>query len=439
MTSTKDTVSSSPSPQAASLSEQLLVCISRLQECEDARQFCRTAVEELCRIFPQTRTAWFVKRDGEPASREIMATAGKTPKADIPAGLESLLDEALKAGAVHCQGTFLVIPLVRGADIPAVILLQSGEAWHLANVALLEQFAKSAARGLETTALLQEARLLAYRDVLTSLGNRLSFKKEIQAEINRSRSEEEKRFAVVQFVIDTLPELNIALGHEAGDALLRGAAGELDRLFPKAIALARTSGDGFGVCTPIQSNEEIGDLPDIINDLFDVFLPDELDMPHLVPRIGVSLYPMDGASADQLWQNTNIALAHTKNTGSPNFCYYDNHIETEIHGRITLNNALRDGMNLVAKEYVTARTNNDGALVLSEFAGAADQLKQALLMNPHDIDGLKDTIMKAVNMQPAEAARRMRAMRKQILDHDVDLWSSDFLNALKEKVIRDDS
>ena len=75
---------------------------------------------------------------------------------------------------------------------------------------------------------------------------------------------------------------------------------------------------------------------------------------------------------------------------------------------VMLVTALRDGMNLVAKEYVTARTNNDGALVLSEFAGAADQLKQALLMNPHDIDGLKDTIMRAVNMQPAEAARRMR-------------------------------
>ncbi len=71
---------------------------------------------------------------------------------------------------------------------------------------------------------------------------------------------------------------------------------------------------------------------------------------------------------------------------------------------VMLVTALRDGMNLVAKEYVTARTNNDGALVLSEFAGAADQLKQALLMNPHDIDGLKDTIMRAVNMQPAEAA-----------------------------------
>ncbi|MET3720899.1 MULTISPECIES: trehalose-6-phosphate synthase [unclassified Arthrobacter] len=106
---------------------------------------------------------------------------------------------------------------------------------------------------------------------------------------------------------------------------------------------------------------------------------------------------------------------------------------------VMLVTALRDGMNLVAKEYVTARKDNDGALVLSEFAGAADQLKQALLMNPHDIDGLKDTIMRAVNMSPRDAARRMRSMRKQILEHDVDHWSADFLAALNEKVVRDDS
>ena len=106
---------------------------------------------------------------------------------------------------------------------------------------------------------------------------------------------------------------------------------------------------------------------------------------------------------------------------------------------VMLVTALRDGMNLVAKEYVTARTNNDGALVLSEFAGAADQLKQALLMNPHDIDGLKDTIMRAVNMSRQEAARRMRSMRKQILDHDVDLLVRGLPAALNEKVIRDDS
>lgn len=106
---------------------------------------------------------------------------------------------------------------------------------------------------------------------------------------------------------------------------------------------------------------------------------------------------------------------------------------------VMLVTALRDGMNLVAKEYVTARNNNDGALVLSEFAGAADQLKQALLVNPHDIAGLKNTIMNAVELTPREASRRMRSMRRQILDHDVDHWSADFLRALDEKVVRDDS
>ena len=106
---------------------------------------------------------------------------------------------------------------------------------------------------------------------------------------------------------------------------------------------------------------------------------------------------------------------------------------------VMLVTALRDGMNLVAKEYVTARNNNDGALVLSEFAGAADQLKQALLINPHDIAGLKNTIMTAIELSPREASRRMRSMRRQILDHDVDHWSADFLRALNEKVVRDDS
>ena len=56
---------------------------------------------------------------------------------------------------------------------------------------------------------------------------------------------------------------------------------------------------------------------------------------------------------------------------------------------IMLVTALRDGMNLVAKEYVATRVDDDGVLVLSEFAGAADELKQALLVNPHDIEGLK--------------------------------------------------
>ncbi|MEH0110503.1 alpha,alpha-trehalose-phosphate synthase (UDP-forming) [Tersicoccus sp. MR15.9] len=99
---------------------------------------------------------------------------------------------------------------------------------------------------------------------------------------------------------------------------------------------------------------------------------------------------------------------------------------------VLLVTALRDGMNLVAKEYVAARTRNNGVLVLSEFTGAAEQLRQALLVNTHDIDGVKNAIVRAIHMEPREAARRMRAMRKQVLEHDVKRWSTDFLSALQE-------
>ena len=94
---------------------------------------------------------------------------------------------------------------------------------------------------------------------------------------------------------------------------------------------------------------------------------------------------------------------------------------------------LRDGMNLVAKEYVACRSDLGGALVLSEFAGAADELRQAYLVNPHDLDSVKDAIEAAMNQTPEEGRRRMRALRRQVLIHDVDRWARSFLDALADK------
>nr|WP_274638170.1 trehalose-6-phosphate synthase [Microbacterium bovistercoris] len=99
---------------------------------------------------------------------------------------------------------------------------------------------------------------------------------------------------------------------------------------------------------------------------------------------------------------------------------------------VMLVTALRDGMNLVAKEYVAARTDNRGVLVLSEFTGASDELSSALRINPHDIEGLKDSIMQAVDMPRAEQGRRMRKLRRRVLEHDVNAWSRDFLAALDQ-------
>ncbi len=91
----------------------------------------------------------------------------------------------------------------------------------------------------------------------------------------------------------------------------------------------------------------------------------------------------------------------------------------------------RDGMNLVAKEYVAARGDLGGALVLSEFAGAAAELKQAFLVNPHDIAGVKSQLVRALRVEPAEAAKRMRAMRRHLKRHDLEHWATSFFDALR--------
>ena len=93
---------------------------------------------------------------------------------------------------------------------------------------------------------------------------------------------------------------------------------------------------------------------------------------------------------------------------------------------------LRDGMNLVAKEYVACRYDDQGALVLSEFAGAADELRQAFMVNPYDINGMKAAIVSAMDADPRDLARRMKAMRKTVAEHDVKQWARKFLAVLAD-------
>ncbi|MDX2026092.1 alpha,alpha-trehalose-phosphate synthase (UDP-forming) [Microcella sp.] len=98
---------------------------------------------------------------------------------------------------------------------------------------------------------------------------------------------------------------------------------------------------------------------------------------------------------------------------------------------VMLVTALRDGMNLVAKEFVACQLDEGGVLILSEFAGAADELKNALLVNPHDIDGLKEAMVAAVRMPQRERTTRMRALRRRVRENDVSRWSNTFLDTLR--------
>jgi trehalose 6-phosphate synthase len=91
-------------------------------------------------------------------------------------------------------------------------------------------------------------------------------------------------------------------------------------------------------------------------------------------------------------------------------------------------------MNLVAKEYCACSVDNKGVLVLSKFAGAADQLgKHALLVNPYDIEKTADTIYQAFSMTDAERRRRMSLLRTQIRRNDVHRWLETFITSLISK------
>jgi trehalose 6-phosphate synthase len=93
--------------------------------------------------------------------------------------------------------------------------------------------------------------------------------------------------------------------------------------------------------------------------------------------------------------------------------------------------SLHDGMNLVAKEFVASREDLGGVLVLSELAGAAQELRDAVLMNPYHVDGFAEAIETAIFMGADERARRMRTLRRAVCAHDVFRWASDILDHLE--------
>jgi trehalose 6-phosphate synthase/phosphatase len=100
---------------------------------------------------------------------------------------------------------------------------------------------------------------------------------------------------------------------------------------------------------------------------------------------------------------------------------------------VALVTPLRDGMNLVAKEYVASQVDGDGVLVLSEMAGAAEELQEALLVNPFDRDDLADTLNRALILPEAERRARMSALRDRMQRNTVDRWVDHFLAAAEAR------
>ena len=118
---------------------------------------------------------------------------------------------------------------------------------------------------------------------------------------------------------------------------------------------------------------------------------------------------------------------------------FENLIDLYVSSDVAMITPLRDGMNLVAKEYLATRVENDGVLILSELAGSSKELPQALLVNPFDIEQLAQSIKTAIEMPLKEQQERNTISRKRIRRYDIDKWSSNFMNALNEVANKESS
>ena len=118
---------------------------------------------------------------------------------------------------------------------------------------------------------------------------------------------------------------------------------------------------------------------------------------------------------------------------------FEDLIDLYSNADIAMITPIRDGMNLVAKEYVSTRINGDGVLILSEMAGASKELFQALVVNPFDIDSMSEAIYKAINMPLEEQKQRNLSMQKRLSRYTIERWANDFMAALNSESQKIDS
>ena len=116
---------------------------------------------------------------------------------------------------------------------------------------------------------------------------------------------------------------------------------------------------------------------------------------------------------------------------------FENLIDLYTSSDIAWLTPIRDGMNLVAKEYIATRTDKTGVLILSEMAGSANEMNESLLINPNNFEQIADTMFRAINMPVKEQQRRNTILQKRLERYNVEKWANDFMNSLQEHKNRD--
>ena len=116
---------------------------------------------------------------------------------------------------------------------------------------------------------------------------------------------------------------------------------------------------------------------------------------------------------------------------------FENLIDLYTSSDIAWLTPIRDGMNLVAKEYIATRTDKTGVLILSEMAGSANEMNESLLINPNNFEQISETLYKALNMPVEEQQARNFQLQKRLERYNVEKWANDFMNSLRDQKARD--
>lgn len=203
---------------------------------------------------------------------------------------------------------------------------------------------------------------LAHNDALTGLPNRISLKKQLTAALNAAK-ETGVQLAVLFIDLDNFKNINDALGHSVGDALLQMLAQRMQEALEKDAIVSRQGGDEFIAVLPHTDTEQVKIRAKALIDLFSK--PCEIEHYELfvTPSIGISLFPDDGDDHDMLLKCSDLAMYSAKNEGRNNFQFYSQHLQANVERTTAIEAALRraieqNELRLVYQPQVELRTNH---------------------------------------------------------------------------------
>ncbi len=296
-----------------------------------------------------------------------------------------------------------------------------------------------------------ERRILfkALHDPLTGLGNRTMLEQELNHQLDMGRAES-TQVAVMFIDLDNFKHINDSLGHQIGDRLLKSLAQRLKDVVPEGCSIARHGGDEFVLVVPNFTKGSATD--DSVGRIFaSVSAPFDIDEHRLftTPSIGISVFPQDGATTNELIQKADLAMYTAKHQGRNTYCYYVQQQKTLSDRRLTIDTALHTanannefhllfqpkiqaGTGAISSVEALIRWNNPrlGMVSPAEFIPAAERngrineigawvLKQAATKALSWRDSLRRDISIAVNVSPMQFSsnKLMHALHEIIALH----------------------